>query len=206
MKADLDPCQLLLSCSADRCDPAALVLAGVIGTAVALQGTHGVSLPALDAAAARALLARWFPGAEALVHFDEGAQPPMERASSRLDEVDDLMSLLTDHADAAAGSAQAARDVAWAIAVGSLGDNHLWQDLRLPSRRELSALIGRWFPSLAARNDRDMKWKKFFYRQLCERENVPICKSPSCGVCSDLALCFGTEERAAPLPPLPAAR
>jgi nitrogen fixation protein NifQ len=39
-----------------------------------------------------------------------------------------------------------------------------------------------------------MKWKKFFYRQLCERAGVPICKSPHCAECCDRALCFGPEE------------
>ena len=115
------------------------------------------------------------------------------RMQTRRDEIDDLMGLLRDHTDPAAGSAEAAEAVAWAIACASLGDQHLWQDLRLPSRVELSALIGHWFPALAARNTQHMKWKKFFYRQLCLREDLLICKSPSCGVCSDRSLCFGAE-------------
>jgi nitrogen fixation protein NifQ len=40
-----------------------------------------------------------------------------------------------------------------------------------------------------------MKWKKFFYKQLCLREGLTLCKAPSCDVCSDYALCFGAEER-----------
>jgi nitrogen fixation protein NifQ len=38
-----------------------------------------------------------------------------------------------------------------------------------------------------------MKWKKFFYRQLCEREGIPVCNAPNCAVCADMALCFGPE-------------
>ena len=72
-------------------------------------------------------------------------------------------------------------------------DNHLWQDLGLGSRSELSALMARWFPALVAKNAFDMKWKKFLYRQLCEREQLLICRSPSCAVCSDHDLCFGPE-------------
>lgn len=116
------------------------------------------------------------------------------RMVSRRDEVDDLMSLLREHADPAAGPSTDRDRVVWAIACGSLGDEHLWQDLRLPSRRELSALIEHWFPTLAARNTGNMKWKKFFYKQLCLREELLICKAPSCGVCSDYSLCFGSEE------------
>ncbi|MFZ3118415.1 MAG: nitrogen fixation protein NifQ [Variovorax sp.] len=119
------------------------------------------------------------------------------RLQSRRDEVDDLMALLREHADPQAGSAEDIESVAYAIALASLGDNHLWQDMQLPSRGELSALISRWFPRLAQRNTHDMKWKKFLYKQLCEREEINVCKSPSCGVCSDHAMCFGPEERSA---------
>jgi nitrogen fixation protein NifQ len=49
------------------------------------------------------------------------------------------------------------------------------------------------FPHLAAKNDRDMKWKRFLYRQLCEREGIHICPAPSCQVCTDYAKCFAPE-------------
>ncbi len=116
-----------------------------------------------------------------------------ERRSRRDDEVVDLRALLLDHADAAAGSAAERAAMAEAVAVACLGDDHLWQDLQLASRAELSWLMTHWFPALAAKNVHDMKWKKFLYKQLCEREELFICKAPSCGVCSDHALCFGPE-------------
>ena len=116
------------------------------------------------------------------------------RMQARRDEIVDLMDLLRDHADPAAGPAASSSAVAWAIACASLGDRHLWQDLRLSSRHELSALIGHWFPRLAAGNTHDMKWKKFLYKQLCLREELFICKAPSCSACTDQAVCFGPEE------------
>ena len=61
------------------------------------------------------------------------------------------------------------------------------------ARAELSALMRHWFPALVAKNHADMKWKKFLYKQLCEREEVFICKAPSCAVCSDQPVCFGPE-------------
>lgn len=119
------------------------------------------------------------------------------RMASRRDEIDDLLGLLRDHAEPLAGpAAEVGEAVAWAMACASLGDNHLWQDLGLPSRLELSRLIGHWFPRLAALNTHNMKWKKFFYKQLCLREELLICKAPSCGVCADHSLCFGPEEAA----------
>lgn len=113
----------------------------------------------------------------------------LSRRIARADEVEDLLAPLLDHASAI----PQARDVAQAVAVACLGDNHLWQYLQLANRAELSALMRHWFPALVARNHQDMKWKKFLYKQLCEREQLVICKAPSCGVCSDHKLCFGPE-------------
>jgi nitrogen fixation protein NifQ len=81
-----------------------------------------------------------------------------------------------------------------AVATAAMRNNHLWQDMGLPSRNVLSRLMLENFPALAARNVGDMKWKKFFYRQLCERAGVPVCKSPNCADCVDYAICFGREE------------
>lgn len=80
------------------------------------------------------------------------------------------------------------------LITGCAGNNHLWQDLGLWQRVDLTALIQNNFPSLAAKNTFDMKWKKFFYKQLCLAEGVYVCRAPSCAVCSDYAACFGTEE------------
>ena len=75
-----------------------------------------------------------------------------------------------------------------------LRDNHLWQDLRLANREELSLLLKKHFKTLFDKNTADMKWKKFFYKQICESEGFYLCKSPSCGVCVDYAKCFSPEE------------
>ena len=115
-------------------------------------------------------------------------------APDRMDEVQDLMALLLDHGDPAAGPHGQLHAVAERVALACLGDRHLWQDLHFGSRAELSALMARWFPALVARNRHDMKWKKFLYKQLCEREEIFVCKSPSCAACSDFAKCFGPEE------------
>lgn len=117
----------------------------------------------------------------------------LARRATRGDEVDDLRALLLEHADPAAGTHAECAAVAEQVALACLGDNHLWQDLRLRSRAELGALMRRWFPALVAKNHADMKWKKFFYKQLCEREQLFVCKAPSCAVCVDRPVCFGPE-------------
>ena len=104
----------------------------------------------------------------------------LARRTARADEVEDLFALLVEHADPGAGSAAEIAHMAETLAVASLGDNHLWQDLQLPARAELSALIAHWFPALKAKNTHDMKWKKFLYKQLCVRAEVSVCKAPSC--------------------------
>jgi nitrogen fixation protein NifQ len=71
--------------------------------------------------------------------------------------------------------------------------NHLWQDLGLRNRRELSWLMERHFEWLAARNAQDMKWKKFLYRTICRDGSFPICTAPSCSECCDFDGCFGDE-------------
>lgn len=80
------------------------------------------------------------------------------------------------------------------VAAGCLGGDHLWRDLGLASRADLGQLLRHNFPGIALLNDRDMKWKKFFYRQLCEVQGHFICRSPSCDQCAAFADCFGAEE------------
>lgn len=71
--------------------------------------------------------------------------------------------------------------------------NHLWQDLGLRDRREVSWLLGRHFEPLASRNTKNMKWKKFLYRTICAEEGFSLCAAPSCEQCDDLQVCFGEE-------------
>jgi nitrogen fixation protein NifQ len=71
--------------------------------------------------------------------------------------------------------------------------NHLWQDLGLRNRSELSQLMRLHFAPLALRNSRDMKWKKFLYRMICRDEGYRLCTTPICSECDDFAMCFGDE-------------
>lgn len=184
----------LMGCATDADAPEVQALAGVLATAFEAHGTALLPLPGLGAAATRHLLARWFPCAEQALALDWQMLAHAHRMEPRYDEIEDLVALLTE---CAAGAKEESLWLAHALAQASLGDNHLWQDLHLPSRRELSALMSTWFPVLAARNDRDMKWKKFLYKQLCDKAQISICRAPSCSVCTDYSVCFGPEEAVA---------
>jgi nitrogen fixation protein NifQ len=107
-------------------------------------------------------------------------------------EEPDLRRLLVDNGTA---GGREERWLAAMVARRSLLPNHLWEDLGLLSRRDLSGFLHRHFAPLAARNVRDMKWKKFFYKQLCEETGLSLCKSPVCDDCADFAVCFGPEDQ-----------
>jgi nitrogen fixation protein NifQ len=79
------------------------------------------------------------------------------------------------------------------VARRAMRPNHLWQDLGLTNRSELSTLMQRHFAPLALRNRQDMKWKKFFYRMICRDDSYRLCFAPSCYECSDFKGCFGDE-------------
>jgi len=80
------------------------------------------------------------------------------------------------------------------VAIACQGMDHLWQDMGLWSRSQLSELLMRNFPALASKNVNNMKWKKFLYKQLCITEGIYTCRAPSCEVCADYDNCFGSED------------
>lgn len=71
--------------------------------------------------------------------------------------------------------------------------DHLWQDMGLPERPALSALIAACWPRLHAGNSQNMRWKRFFYRALCEAEGFALCSVPNCRDCAEYDTCFGEE-------------
>lgn len=161
---------------------------------LATQAGGGGSLPVglgLASAEFIALLARHFPGATLPTALHRS--PPVWDPRL-LEEKDELITLLDLRR---AGRDVSERWMSVIVATGCMANDHLWEDMGLWSRRDLSELMARNFPALAARNDRDMKWKKFLYKQLCEQEGVYLCRAPSCAVCCDYALCFGPEDSAA---------
>ncbi|MGL3104295.1 nitrogen fixation protein NifQ [Bradyrhizobium sp. BR 1432] len=94
------------------------------------------------------------------------------------------------------------------IARRAMEPNHLWEDLGLRERPELSRLLARHFAPLAAQNTKNMRWKRFFYRRLCEDDGLVMCTTPVCTQCNDFNHCFGEEggESRMAAPPRLAAR
>jgi nitrogen fixation protein NifQ len=111
-------------------------------------------------------------------------------ASETLPELTDLVDLLLEYR---AGQRESEVWLASIVAYGCAGGAHLWQDLGLANRGELSRLMTTAFPALAALNTGDMKWKKFIYHHYCTREGIFLCPSPSCGECAEYDKCFAPE-------------
>jgi len=137
------------------------------------------------------LVERYFPDAGrdlfALAEIcDENTPCP----AFREDEIEDIAALLLEHRS---NDRDETHWLAYAIAAGCMGGNHLWQDMGLTGRQALSDLLKQNFTALHDQNTGNMKWKKFFYKQLCNRAEVNMCKAPSCQVCDDYKNCFGPE-------------
>jgi nitrogen fixation protein NifQ len=133
----------------------------------------------------RRIIAKYFPGAkERMETFGLDGRPVVEEDEQCLRELlwrfrsvpDSFTSLLSV-----------------LIARRATRPNHLWQDLGLTNRGELSQLMLRHFALLARRNTQDMKWKKFFFRMICRDEGYRLCSAPSCSECNDFNACFGDE-------------
>lgn len=87
--------------------------------------------------------------------------------------------------------------VAWAVAAAiagaSFGRQHLWQDLGLDGRADVTQLLEQHFPTLAARNVHQLKWKRFLYAELGQQLGQPGLRPPHCGGCDQHSLCFGAD-------------
>jgi nitrogen fixation protein NifQ len=169
--------------------PAAASFAGdpnrcLLASIIAGQATASSCLPhhlGLGEATHENLLADYFP------FFESAAK---DQQCESIPEWIDLQKLLLDHR---AGERDSELWIADIVATACAGRDHLWQDLGLANRDELTRLMWVNFPELARANTGDMKWKKFLYRQFCSREGIYVCPAPSCGECKDYAKCFGPE-------------
>jgi nitrogen fixation protein NifQ len=163
------------------------VLASLFAIAVAESWSDGSLAEALGLSGEtlRGVIDQYFPGAiSSLKDFGLDCESCVEN------EEQSLRRLLQR-----SRSTPAALSFLLAIIVArrAMRPNHLWQDLGLNNRNELSTLMQRHFAPLALRNKNDMKWKKFFYRMICGEAGARQCVAPSCSECADFNGCFGDE-------------
>jgi len=160
------------------------VLASILAAAV-MDGGPIAERAGLAGQELNQLLAECFP----LTEVRALAWPPV---SDRIGDDETIMvrDLLLAHRST---DGEVGRWLAAMVARRAMEPNHLWEDLGLRERAELSRLLLRHFAPLAARNTRNMRWKRFFYRMLCEDDGFVMCTTPVCTQCNDFDLCFGEE-------------
>ena len=160
------------------------VLASILAVAAADGGTvnERAGLRADDLAL---LISRWFPWAGHLI-----LQWQPRNARPEEPEVAAVRELLSLNCSTRGDDG---RWLAAMVARRAFEPNHLWEDLGLRNRDELTRLLNRHFAPLAQKNTRNMRWKRFFYRQLCEGDGFLLCSTPICTDCSDFEHCFGDE-------------
>ena len=117
-------------------DPSTLAFAGVITQS--LLAMRQPLIRGLNEDGFRSLLDAFFPGLECR----NGTSGDLKLFE--YDEFDDIVALLLTHR---ARGEEMETWLAHAIATAAMGENHLWQDMGLPSRKVLSALMQKHFIS-----------------------------------------------------------
>lgn len=167
---------------ADRHALACIITAALADSDHPLTENLGLDRPAL----AR-LLDSIFPGACVL---DDLVDADADAGQDAIEEADFRTMLL----DGRRNGGEIEDWIARIVVRRSLRAGHLWTSLGLRTRKELSDLLHRHFPTLAERNTRGMRWKKFFYREMCQAEGIYLCKSPICDLCQDFNECFKPDD------------
>jgi nitrogen fixation protein NifQ len=160
------------------------VFACLLAVAVSEGGVIGDRIGLADDDLAD-VMERWFPQAVDVVERTR----PTEAAPDD-DEISMVRDLLLANRST---EGEDGRWLAFIIARRALESNHLWEDLGLRDRTELTRLLARHFAPLSSRNLKNMRWKRFFYRMLCESDGFVMCSTPVCTNCCDFDLCFGEE-------------
>jgi len=139
-----------------------------------------------------ALMTRHFPGvpiSHALPEQPLADAPPF---------VGELIALLLqfDHPTTPADAADA-RCLATLLAAACLRPDHLWRDLGLSGRDDVTDLLTRHYPALVARNTGNLRWKAFLAQEVALAHGRPPGPAPGCPGCEDFGHCFPFPIRAA---------
>lgn len=94
----------------------------------------------------------------------------------------DLVSLLL-HGRSPRANQQHANWLAHCIAAAATGSRHLWEDLGVSGRDDVSSLFQQYFEPLFLRNTADLKWKRFLFDELGTH-------APDCTRCEKYPVCF----------------
>lgn len=82
------------------------------------------------------------------------------------------------------------RCLAAIIAQACLRPDHLWRDLGLRGRDDVTCMLERFFPEIVARNVEGLRWKKLLARELALASGATPGPAPGCPGCEDFGFCF----------------
>jgi nitrogen fixation protein NifQ len=132
-----------------------------------------------------ALTARHFPGAVQIESFPERIADAQHQPF-----VDALRKLLLGYERAPVANAVDAWCLATIIATACLRPDHLWRDLGLTGRDDVSDILTRHYPRLVARNVDNLRWKRFLAQQLALAKGKAPSPAPGCPGCEDYGVCY----------------
>ncbi len=133
----------------------------------------------------RALFGRYFAQAD----LPCSARSTLLKSTDHAEFVVALAHLLLTHV-AATVLSDDARCLAAIIAHACLRPDHLWRDLGLNGRDDVTQMLERYFPTLVARNVDGLRWKKFLARELALSIGETPGPAPGCPGCEDFRYCF----------------
>lgn len=94
----------------------------------------------------------------------------------------DLVRLLL-HGRSPQANPQHAAWLAHGIAAAATGSRHLWEDLGMAGRDDVSHLLQQYFEPLFLRNTTNLKWKRFLFDELGSH-------APDCARCDNYSACY----------------
>jgi nitrogen fixation protein NifQ len=147
-----------------------------------------LALLGLPPPAWHALLKRHFAHAPASVLAPWPALPPVD-TREHAQFVATLHALLLTHSSTAV-DVNDAHCLASIIAHACLRPDHLWRDLGLAGREEVTWMLTRYFPALVVLNVGNLRWKKFLARQRALSVGLEPGPAPGCPGCEDYGHCF----------------
>lgn len=171
-----------MSNATDANSPDTLLFAKLIA---ARELRHETALLGLSPNQLRALFARHFAGEpEPFGHV-----AAVLGDAAHIDFVSALRALLLTYASTAVdvGDAQCLASI---IAYACLRPDHLWRDLGLAGRDDVTFMLERYFPALVARNVANLRWKKFLAQELALLQGREPGPAPGCPGCEDYGHCF----------------
>ena len=184
LDAQVAECQAKwLAAATDPASPDTQLFARLIA---ARDVRHELALLGLSQQTWGALLKRHF--AHAAVPASLSALPPAN-TGEQAEFVETLRALLLTYSSTAV-DANDARCLASIVAHACLRPDHLWRDLGLAGREEVTWMLTRYFPSLVALNIGNLRWKKFLAQQRALSLGHQPGPAPGCPGCEDYGHCF----------------